>query len=99
LTFRISREFPPCFAGVIAHFSLFIGVETKMNSQEVLASAILLIVLFGTLGNAMSLILFSRPNMRSYSVNVLLCALAFVDLCLLLFAIPVFVLPNLSFLW
>jgi hypothetical protein len=33
---------------------------------------------------------------RNSSINILLSALSLIDLCLLLFAIPVFVLPNLQ---
>ncbi|KAI6190188.1 FMRFamide receptor [Aphelenchoides bicaudatus] len=64
-----------------------------MDVQHLLASATLFIISIGILGNLLSLTLFLR---HSSSVNVLLSALAFVDLCLLLFAIPVFVVPNLD---
>ncbi|MFH4980728.1 hypothetical protein AB6A40_007437 [Gnathostoma spinigerum] len=69
-----------------------------MESQQLMASAILGIVLFGVFGNIISFYLFSRPHMRASSVNILLCALASVDLSLLLLSIPVFVIPGLN-LW
>lgn len=61
--------------------------------QQWLASATLLIVVVGCLGNLLSLVLFLR---HSSSVNTLLAALSAVDLCLLLLAVPVFVLPALD---
>ncbi|CAD6190051.1 unnamed protein product [Caenorhabditis auriculariae] len=69
-----------------------------MDSQQWMACAILALVIIGCFGNTLSLILFSRPHMRSSSVNVLLCALSFVDLTLLLLSIPTFVISNLD-LW
>uniref|UniRef100_A0A915C2H8 G-protein coupled receptors family 1 profile domain-containing protein n=1 Tax=Parascaris univalens TaxID=6257 RepID=A0A915C2H8_PARUN len=67
-----------------------------MDSQHLMASAILLIVCIGVLGNLVSLFMFSRPHMRTASVNVLLSALSAVDLGLLLLSIPVFVVPGLD---
>lgn len=64
-----------------------------MDVQHLLASATLMIIVIGCLGNLLSLTLFLR---HSTSVNVLLSVLAFVDLCLLLFSVPVFVVPNLD---
>ncbi|CAO4380198.1 Protein CBR-FRPR-18 [Caenorhabditis briggsae] len=69
-----------------------------MESQQLMACAILVIVLVGIFGNTLSFILFSRPHMRSSSVNVLLCALSFFDFSLLTLSIPIFVIPNLD-LW
>ncbi|CAB3399080.1 unnamed protein product [Caenorhabditis bovis] len=69
-----------------------------MDSQQWMACAILIIVLVGIFGNILSFILFSRPHMRSSSVNVLLCALSFFDFSLLLLSIPIFVIPNID-LW
>nr|pir hypothetical protein T19F4.1 - Caenorhabditis elegans [Caenorhabditis elegans] len=69
-----------------------------MESQQLMACAILVIVLVGIFGNSLSFILFSRPHMRSSSVNVLLCALSFFDFSLLTLSIPIFVIPNLD-LW
>ncbi|CAD5223719.1 unnamed protein product [Bursaphelenchus okinawaensis] len=63
------------------------------NLQQYLASATLMIVVIGCLGNFLSLILFLR---HSSSVNTLLAALSLVDLCLLLLAVPVFVMPSLD---
>uniref|UniRef100_A0A0M3IJQ1 G_PROTEIN_RECEP_F1_2 domain-containing protein n=1 Tax=Ascaris lumbricoides TaxID=6252 RepID=A0A0M3IJQ1_ASCLU len=67
-----------------------------MDSQHLMASAILLIVCIGVLGNLVSLFMFSRPHMRTASVNVLLSALSAVDLGLLVLSIPVFVVPGLD---
>jgi hypothetical protein len=63
------------------------------NVQYYLASATLTIIVIGCLGNLLSLTIFLR---HASSVNVLLSALSLVDLCLLLFAIPVFVMQNLE---
>ncbi|VDM47068.1 unnamed protein product [Toxocara canis] len=70
--------------------------ENVMDSQHLMATAILLIVCMGVLGNLVSLFMFSRPHMRTSSVNVLLSALSAVDLALLLLSIPVFVVPGLD---
>ncbi|KAK5977294.1 FMRFamide receptor [Trichostrongylus colubriformis] len=69
-----------------------------MDSQQWMACAILSLVIIGCFGNSLSLLLFSRPHMRCSSVNVLLCALSFIDLSLLLLSIPTFVITNLD-LW
>ncbi|VDL74679.1 unnamed protein product [Nippostrongylus brasiliensis] len=69
-----------------------------MDSQQWMACAILSLVIVGCFGNSLSLLLFSRPHMRCFSVNVLLCALSFIDLSLLLLSIPTFVITNLD-LW
>ncbi|KAJ1366745.1 hypothetical protein KIN20_027498 [Parelaphostrongylus tenuis] len=69
-----------------------------MDSQQWMACAILLLVIIGSFGNALSFVLFSRPHMKCSSVNVLLCALSFIDFSLLLLSIPTFVIPNLD-LW
>ncbi|KAH7715752.1 Protein FRPR-18 b [Aphelenchoides avenae] len=63
------------------------------DSQQYLACATLAIIILGCAGNILSLYMFLR---HSSSVNTLLAALSFVDLCLLLFAVPVFVLPSLD---
>uniref|UniRef100_A0A914C4L7 G-protein coupled receptors family 1 profile domain-containing protein n=1 Tax=Acrobeloides nanus TaxID=290746 RepID=A0A914C4L7_9BILA len=63
------------------------------NLQQVVASITLMIVVVGCLGNLLSLFVFLR---HASSVNTLLAALSIVDLCLLLFAVPVFVLPSLN---
>lgn len=39
---------------------------------------------------------FQFSLQRRSSINILLSALSLIDLCLLLFAVPVFVLPNLQ---
>ncbi|EYC04877.1 hypothetical protein Y032_0085g1842 [Ancylostoma ceylanicum] len=70
----------------------------QMDSQQWMACAILSLVIIGCFGNALSFLLFSRPHMRCSSVNVLLCALSFIDFSLLLLSIPTFVIPNLD-LW
>ena len=49
------------------------------------------IIVVGCFGNLLSLILFLK---QTSSVNTLLAALSFVDMCLLLIAIPVFVMPH-----
>ncbi|CAJ0939747.1 unnamed protein product, partial [Mesorhabditis belari] len=67
-----------------------------MDSQQLMATAILVIVIIGCLGNILSFTLFSRPHMRASSVNVLLCALSFVDFTMLFLMIPCFVLPGFS---
>ncbi|KIH67808.1 hypothetical protein ANCDUO_01863 [Ancylostoma duodenale] len=67
-----------------------------MDSQQWMACAILSLVIIGCFGNALSFLLFSRPHMRCSSVNVLLCALSFIDFSLLLLSIPTFVIPNLD---
>ncbi|CAI5451937.1 unnamed protein product [Caenorhabditis angaria] len=69
-----------------------------MESQQWMACAILAIVFIGIFGNILSFVLFSRPHMRSSSVNVLLCALSFFDCSLLIFSIPIFVVPNIDIL-
>lgn len=69
-----------------------------MDSQQWMACAILSLVIIGCFGNLLSLLLFSRPHMRCSSVNVLLCALSFIDLSLLILSIPTFVITNLD-LW
>uniref|UniRef100_A0A0K0CX04 G_PROTEIN_RECEP_F1_2 domain-containing protein n=1 Tax=Angiostrongylus cantonensis TaxID=6313 RepID=A0A0K0CX04_ANGCA len=69
-----------------------------MDSQQWMACSILLLVIIGSFGNALSFLLFSRPHMKCSSVNVLLCALSFIDFSLLLLSIPTFVIPNLD-LW
>lgn len=81
----------------------------SLDSQQYMAFAIASIVVFGVCGNLLSIFLFSRPHMRSSSVssfllvqrrqvNVLLCCLGTIDLSLLLFSVPVFVVPGLA-LW
>ncbi|KJH44804.1 7 transmembrane receptor [Dictyocaulus viviparus] len=69
-----------------------------MDSQQWMACAIFMLVVIGCFGNALSFLLFSRPHMKCSSVNVLLCALSFIDFSLLLLSIPTFVIPNLD-LW
>ncbi|CAJ0588612.1 unnamed protein product [Cylicocyclus nassatus] len=69
-----------------------------MDSQQWMACVILSLAIIGCFGNALSFILFSRPHMRCSSVNILLCALSFIDFSLLLLCIPTFVIPNLD-LW
>lgn len=49
--------------------------------------------ILGIFGNAMSVLIFTRPVMRS-SINVLLTGLSLIDLLMLATSIPVFVLPN-----
>lgn len=61
-----------------------------------MALAILAIVVVGVFGNTLSLLMFTHPRMRKVSVNVLLGALSAVDLALLLFSVPVFVIPGLE---
>ncbi|KAL3120563.1 hypothetical protein niasHT_007855 [Heterodera trifolii] len=61
--------------------------------RHALASSSLAMVVFGCFGNCLSASVFLR---RKTSINILLSALAFVDIGLLLFAIPVFILPTLD---
>ncbi|CAI4223059.1 unnamed protein product [Auanema sp. JU1783] len=70
--------------------------EVWLSTQRSMAVASLFLVLIGCFGNALSFLLFSRPHMRTSSVNVLLCALSFLDFFLLLLSIPTFVIPNLG---
>lgn len=49
----------------------------------------------GVFGNIISLVIFTRRCMRS-PINVLLAGLALVDLCVVVFAIPVFVTPGIG---
>ncbi|GMT10572.1 hypothetical protein PFISCL1PPCAC_1869, partial [Pristionchus fissidentatus] len=57
--------------------------------------AILSIVFLGCTGNVVSFTIFSRPHMRTSSVNVLLSFLSFVDFSLLLLASLTFAIPGL----
>uniref|UniRef100_A0A914HYU3 G-protein coupled receptors family 1 profile domain-containing protein n=1 Tax=Globodera rostochiensis TaxID=31243 RepID=A0A914HYU3_GLORO len=61
--------------------------------RHILASSSLAMVVFGCFGNCLSAIIFLQ---RKTSINILLSALAFIDIGLLLFAIPVFILPTLD---
>lgn len=63
-----------------------------MESDLILAYVILTAVVFGCVGNLLSLFIFTRPCMTS-SVNVLLAGLSAIDLVLLVLVVPVFVLP------
>jgi hypothetical protein len=53
----------------------------------------------GTVGNSLSLFIFTRSHFRVYSINVLLAALSAVDLCLLVLAVPVFTAIPLSLMF
>ncbi len=57
---------------------------------------ILSFCLLGCFGNAISIWVFTRKSMRS-PINILLCAMSFIDLCLLLLAQPVIVVAMLIF--
>ncbi|KAF7634412.1 Npr-3 [Meloidogyne graminicola] len=61
--------------------------------RHLLASCTLSIIIFGCFGNILSALIFLQ---RTSSINILLTALSLIDFGLLLFAIPVFVLPNLQ---
>nr|ACZ63485.1 npr-3 [Meloidogyne incognita] len=61
--------------------------------RHLLASCTLAIIIFGCFGNILSALVFLQ---RTSSINILLTALSLIDFGLLLFAIPVFVLPNLQ---
>lgn len=56
----------------------------------------ILCCVIGTFGNAMSLLIFTRPAMRRLSVNVLLTGLSLVDLTLVVLAVPVFAVNGLN---
>ncbi|CAD6197199.1 unnamed protein product [Caenorhabditis auriculariae] len=62
-----------------------------------LAWVFVVVIVVGCLGNLLSLYVFSRPHMRTASISVFLCALSFVDLVLLILAVPTFVAPYEQF--
>ena len=76
--------------------------------RHLLATCTLAIIIFGCFGNILSALVFLQVFIyfilnlkfvnfqRNSSINILLTALSLIDFGLLLFAIPVFVLPNLQ---
>uniref|UniRef100_A0A914UN25 G-protein coupled receptors family 1 profile domain-containing protein n=1 Tax=Plectus sambesii TaxID=2011161 RepID=A0A914UN25_9BILA len=72
------------------------GVDIYGKASFICACIMVVLCLVGTVGNSLSLFIFTRSHFRVYSINVLLAALSAVDLCLLVLAVPVFTAIPLS---
>lgn len=74
-------------------------IDGYSKASFICACLMVVFCLVGTIGNSLSLFIFTRSHFRIYSINVLLAALSAVDLCLLVLAIPVFTAIPLSLMF
>ncbi|RCN43332.1 hypothetical protein ANCCAN_10696 [Ancylostoma caninum] len=79
--------------------------EVLVLLSQICAAVMIVLCLFGVVGNSLSLYIYTRPAFRKRSINILLSALSASDLAVCVLSIPVFssnhlqyVLPGIDFL-